>query len=87
MARVGNSLYMVTCASKATGGHRPVLQTTLDGAVVSSFNTVSVSGNREAAEGIAFDSTTFAPNCALWVVQDYNIPFDASLAAYQIACP
>jgi len=82
----GNNLYMVGCPPP-TGGTRQVLKTTLDGTIISSFQTVSVSGQREAAEGLAFDPTTFAPNCALWVVQRYGIPFDASLAAYQIACP
>jgi len=48
---------------------------------------VSVSGNHESAEDLSFDPVTFAPNCALWVVQDYGKDLDASLAAYQIACP
>jgi hypothetical protein len=87
-AKVGNYLYMVTCGTSGpTGGSRMINKTTLDGTLVSSFTTVSVSGNRESAESIAFDPTTFAPNCALWSVQDYGFPFDASLAAYQIACP
>lgn len=82
----GHNLYMVTCPPP-TGGTRPVVKTDLNGNVISSFPTISVSGNREHAESLAFDSGTFAPNCALWVVQDYGIPFEASLAAYQIACP
>lgn len=85
VAKVGNSLYMV--AEGFTPRGRAIVQTTLAGTVVSSFATVSVSGNRESAESLAFDPSTFAPNCALWAVQDYGIPFDASLAAYQIACP
>ena len=85
--KVGNFLYLVTCGSSATHGQRVVNKTTLDGTLVSSFVTVSISGFRESAESIAFDPTTFAPNCAVWVVQDYNIPFDASLAAYQVDCP
>ncbi len=84
-AKVGNFLYLVTCGSRGT--LRPINKTTLNGTLVSSFLTVSVSGFHESAESVAFDPTTFAPNCALWVVQDYNIPFDASLAAYQIDCP
>ncbi|HVH15423.1 MAG TPA: hypothetical protein VNA15_06865 [Candidatus Angelobacter sp.] len=87
-AKVGNYLYLVTCGSSATNGQRVVNKTTLDGTLVSSFVTVSVSGFKEShGEGIAFDPTSFAPNCAVWVVQSYNIPFDASLAAYQIDCP
>ena len=85
-SKVGDNLYLVSCKpSGATG--RPVIKTTLDGTVISTFFTVSVSGNRESAESIAFDPVTFAPACALWAVQDYGIPFDASLAAYQIPCP
>jgi len=84
--KVGSNLYMVTCKQPDTP-QRPVLKTTLDGTVISKFSTVSVSGQRESAEDLAFDPITFAPACALWVVQDYGFPFDASLAAYQIACP
>ena len=84
--KVGNSLYMVSC--QPTGStHRPIIKTSLDGTVISTFFTVSVSGQRESAEDLAFDPVTFAPACALWAVQDYGFPFDASLAAYQIACP
>ena len=86
VAKVGSNLYMVTCQAP-TGGMRPVIKTTLDGTVVSSFTTISVSGHRESAEDLAFDPVTFAPACALWIVQDYGIPFDASLASYQISCP
>lgn len=86
VAKAGNNLYMVAC-QPPTGGPRQVLKTTLDGTIISSFQTVSVSGNHESAESIAFDPVTFAPACALWVVQDYGFPFDASIAAYQIACP
>jgi hypothetical protein len=85
VANAGNNLYMVACPPP-TGGNRQVIKTTLDGAIISSFATISVSGQRERAESLAFDPVTFAPACALWVVQDYAIPFDASLAAYQIAC-
>ncbi len=85
ISRVGSNLYMVSCS---TPGHqRPIIKTTLDGTVVSSFFTVSASGHRESAEDLAFDPVTFAPRCALWAVQDYGFPFDGSLAAYQIACP
>jgi hypothetical protein len=86
VAKVGSHLYMTSCQ---TTGHtqRPVIETDLNGEVVSSFDTVSVSGHHESAEDVAFDPVTFAPNCALWVMQLYGIPFDASLAAYQIACP
>jgi hypothetical protein len=41
------------------------------------------------AESIAFDPVSFAPNCALWAVQPYNIPhtfFAADIVAYQIDC-
>lgn len=86
VSKVGGNLYMVTCKQPDTP-QRPVLKTTLDGTVISKFSTVSVSGQRESAEALAFDPVTFAPACALWVVQDYGFPFDASLAAYQIACP
>jgi hypothetical protein len=86
VAKVGTNLYMVTCPPP-TGGTRPIIKTTLDGTVVSSFSSVSISGHHEVPESLAFDPVTFAPACALWVVQDYGIPFDASLAAYQIACP
>ncbi|OLE82520.1 MAG: hypothetical protein AUF79_19645 [Crenarchaeota archaeon 13_1_20CM_2_51_8] len=84
--KVGNYLYLVTCGGSATSGQRVINKTTLDGTIVSSFTTVSVSGVRESAEDLAFDPITFAPACALWVMQDYGFPFDASLAAYQIAC-
>jgi hypothetical protein len=84
VASVGNNLYMVNCGS---GGLRDIVKTTRDGTVISSFSTVGVSTTHESAESIAFDSTTFAPNCALWAVQDYGFPFDASIAAYQIGCP
>ncbi|HET7404674.1 MAG TPA: hypothetical protein VFJ63_01000 [Candidatus Bathyarchaeia archaeon] len=85
VAKVGDNLYMV--AEGYTPHGRAIVQTTLAGTVVSSFPTISVSGQHESAESIAFDPSTFAPNCALWAVQDYGFPFDASLAAYQIACP
>jgi len=85
VTNVGSFLYMDSCSQPHQT--RPIIKTTQDGSVVSSFLTVSVSGNRESAESLAFDPTTFAPNCVLWAVQDYGIPFDASLAAYQIACP
>ena len=85
--RVGSHLYMVTCGSRATHGQRPIIKTRLDGTPVSNFTTVSVSGNRESAESLSFDSNTFSNACALWVMQDYGIPFDASLAAYKIPCP
>jgi len=84
--KVGNNLYMVSCQPRGATG-RPIIETTLDGAVISTFYTVSASGQRESAEDLAFDPVTFAPACALWTVQDYGFPFDASLAAYQIACP
>ncbi len=84
--KVGSNLYLVSCKpSGATG--RPIIKTTLDGTVISTFYTAKVSGNFESAEDLAFDPVTFAPACALWAVQDYGIPFDASLAAYQIPCP
>jgi len=85
VAKIGNSLYTATCGFAP--GMRTIVKTTLAGQVLSSFPTLSVSGNRESAESITFDPVTFAPNCALWAVQDYGFPFDASLAAYQIACP
>jgi len=84
VAKVGNSLYTATCGFAR--GPRTIVKTTLEGEVLSSFPTVSVSGNHESAEGLGFDPTTFAPNCALWAVQDYGDNFDASLAAYQVAC-
>ena len=83
VVKVGNNLYAVTCATSP----RSIYKTDLNGNVISSFGSISVSGNRESAESVAFDPVTFAPNCALWAVQDYGFPFDASLAAYQIACP
>ena len=86
VAKAGNNLYMVAC-QPPTGGTRQILKTSLDGTIISSFQTVSVSGHHENAESIAFDPVTFAPACALWAVQDYGVPFDASIAAYQIACP
>jgi hypothetical protein len=87
VARVGSHLYMVTCKTKTTQTGRPIIKTTLDGTPVSNFTTFSVSGNRESAESLSFDSNTFNNACALWVMQDYGIPFDASLAAYKITCP
>lgn len=86
VTRAGNNLYIVTCGASIGAPNRVILKTTLDGTVLSQFTTTSISGQNERAESIVFDPTTFAPNCALWVVQDYAIPFDASLAAYQIAC-
>jgi len=83
-AKVGNYLYASTCQNAPP---RSIYKTTLSGTVVSSFPTVSVSGQRESAEDVSFDSVTFAPSCALWVMQLYGFPFDASIAAYQIACP
>ena len=77
---------MVSCQPAGATG-RPIIKTTLDGTVISTFYTVGVSVRHESAEDLAFDPVTFAPACALWTVQDYGIPFDASLAAYQIACP
>ncbi len=85
VAKVGRFLYTATCGFAP--GMRTIVKTTLEGEVVSSFPTISVSGNHESAEDLAFDPATFAPNCALWVVQDYGKNLDASLAAYQIACP
>lgn len=88
VAKVGKFLYTV---QEQPNGHGPrrIVKTTLDGRFVSSFNTTSVSGNRESAEDLAFDPVTFAPSCALWAVQDYGSSpnLEASLAAYQIACP
>src|SRR6266704_5497298 len=84
--KVGSNLYMVSCKPQGATG-RPIIKTTLDGTVISTFYTVGVSVPRESAEDLAFDPVTFAPACALWTVQDYGFPFDASLAAYQIACP
>jgi len=84
--KVGSYLYISSCEVPPSH-QRPVFKTTLDGTVVSSFITVSVSGQRERAEDLAYDPATFAPSCALWVMQLYGFPFDASLAAYQIACP
>ena len=82
--KVGKFLY--TATEGFAPGMRTIVKTTLQGNVVSSFPTVSVSGNHESAEDLAFDPVTFAPNCALWAVQDYGRDFDASLAAYQVAC-
>ena len=82
--KVGNFLYTATCGFAP--GMRTIVKTTLEGEVVSSFPTLSVSGNHETAEDLSFDPVTFAPNCALWVVQFYGGDLDASLAAYQIAC-
>ena len=87
VSRVGSHLYMVTCKTLPTQTGRPIIKTNLNGTPVSNFTTVSVSGNRESAESIAFDSNTFGNACALWVNQNYGIPFDASLAAYKIPCP
>jgi hypothetical protein len=84
--KVGSNLYLVSCPSPGVPG-RPIIKTTLDGTVISTFTTVSVSGHHENAEDLAFDPVTFAPACALWAVQDYGVPFDASIAAYQIPCP
>jgi hypothetical protein len=86
VAKAGNRLYMVSCQFPGAR-QRPVFTTRLDGSVVANFTTVSVSGNRESAEALAFDSETFNNACALRVVQDYGIPFDASLAAYKVPCP
>ena len=86
VTRAGNNLYIVTCGATVGAPNRIVLKTTLDGTIVSQFTTTSISGQNERAESIVFDPVTFAPNCTLWVVQDYGIPFDASLAAYQVAC-
>ena len=84
--KVGSNLYLVSCKPPGATG-RAIIKTTLDGTVISTFYAVSVSGQRENAEDLAFDPVTFAPACALWAVQDYGVPFDASLAAYQIPCP
>jgi len=84
--KVGSYLYISSCKVPPFP-QRPIFKTTLDGTVVSSFSTVSVSGQREDAEDLAFDPVTFTPSCALWVMQLYGFPFDASLASYQIACP
>lgn len=84
--KVGKFLYTVQEQPNG-GGPRRIVKSTLDGRFVSSFNTTSVSGNHESAEDLAFDPVTFAPSCALWAVQDYGSNADASLAAYQIACP
>ncbi len=86
VAKVGNFLYVASC-KVSPFPQRPIYKITLGGSIVSSFSTVSVSGHRESAEDIAFDPVTFAPNCALWGVQDYGFPLDGTLAAYQIACP
>lgn len=86
VAKVGNNLYISSCKT-AGFAQRPIYKLALDGTPISAFSTVSVSGNRESAEDLAFDPVTFAPNCAFWVMQLYGIPFDASIAAYQIACP
>jgi hypothetical protein len=63
-------------------------QVNSNGNVVSSSPLVKIDpGNW--AESIAFDPVSFAPNCALWAVQPYNIPhtaFAADLVAYQIGC-
>jgi hypothetical protein len=87
VAKVGNNLYISSC--KTSGfAQRPIYKLALDGTPISAFSTVSVSGHSENAEDVSFDSVTFAPNCALWVVQLYGFPsFDVSLPAYQIACP
>jgi len=86
VAKVGGNLYISSCKTAAFA-QRPIYKLALDGTPISAFSTISVSGNRENAEDISFDPVTFAPNCALWVMQLYGIPFDASLAAYQIPCP
>jgi hypothetical protein len=88
VAKVGNSLYISSCKT-AGFAQRPIYKLAPDGTPISAFSTVSVSGNIENAEDIAFDPVTFASqgHCALWVVQDYGRNLDASLAAYQIACP
>lgn len=88
VTQAGNHLYMVTCPNGSVrGAERPIIKTTLNGVAISNFTTVSVSGNHESAEGLGFDSNTFSNTCALWVMQDYGIPFDASLAAYKVPCP
>ena len=87
VANSGNRLYMVSCSLPGAHGQRPVFTTRLDGSVVANFTTVSVSGQHESAESLVFDSQTFQNACALWVMQDYGFPFDASLAAYKIRCP
>lgn len=84
-SQVGSHLYISAC--QAPRQMRPINITTLDGTIISSFLTQSVSGQHENAEDVTFDSVTFAPTCALWVMQLYGFPFDASIAAYQIACP
>ncbi len=84
VAKVGSYLYASTCQNAPP---RSIYKTTLSGTVVSGFPTVSVSGQHENAEDVTFDSVTFAPSCAVWVIQYYGFPFDASIAAYQIACP
>ncbi len=86
VSKIGSNIYIASCKTPAFQ-QRPIFKLAMDGTLLSSFSTISVSGFRENAEDIAFDPITFAPNCALWVMQLYNIPFDASIAAYQIACP
>ncbi len=86
VAKVGSNLYISSCKTAAFA-QRPIYKLALDGTPISAFSTVSVSGNRENAEDVSLDPVTFAPNCALWVMQLYGFPFDASIAAYQIACP
>jgi hypothetical protein len=49
-----NNFYMVSCPT--TGAtHRPIIKTTLDGTVISTFFTVNVSGQHESAEDLAFE--------------------------------
>jgi len=90
VAVTGKSLYVVDrCeGTSETKGFSFIDQVTPSGQVISRFPISQVDPNTWA-ESIAFDPTSFAPNCAIWAVQPYSVPntiFAADLVAYQIGC-
>jgi hypothetical protein len=65
-------------------------KTSTNGRVISSFPIQQVDPH-SWPEGLSFDPATFAPNCVIWVMQDYPPPtsfafLPADIAAYQASC-
>jgi hypothetical protein len=80
----GNNLYLSSGGCGTT-----VYKTDRTGNVLSSFTITQVDPHTWP-EGLAFDPTSFAPNCALWTMQPYFDRTTSSLAAdvvaYQVGC-
>ena len=80
----GSSLYMSSGGCGTT-----IYKTDRSGNLLSSFAITQVDP-RTWPEGLAFDTTTFAPNCALWTMQPYfdrtTFSLAADIVAYQIGC-